>query len=156
MDLQSRQAVNDFDAGLLHQFRREVIVFLVETRFEFDEDRYFLAVFGRADQAVDDRRIFRDAILRDFYFQYFRVKSRLHQEAQQIVERLIREVQQHILFSQHPQYRRVGFQFRYAKWRRKCLLKAVAYGIGQLRQIGKIEISSRRQQFFLFDFVCLT
>ncbi len=102
MYLQPRQAVDYLYACLLHQLGREVVVFLIKTGFQFHEDGHLLAVLGCTDQAVDHSRVFRHTVLRYFDFQYLRVEGGLKQETQQVVERLVGEVQQHILAAQYP------------------------------------------------------
>ena len=118
MHLQPGYAVDDLDPRLTHLFGRAHVVLLIEARLELHEDRHTFAIARGTDQGVDHGRVFRHAILRDLDLLHVRIERRLHEEAQQVVKRLIGEMQQHVaplhgakhgrqlLEIRHPQRRR--------------------------------------------------
>ena len=96
MHLQPGYAVDDLDPRLAHLFGRAHVVLLIEARLELHEDRHTFAIARGTDQGVDHGRVFRHAILRDLDLLHVRIERRLHEEAQQIVKRLIGKMQQHV------------------------------------------------------------
>ena len=96
MYLQPGYAVDDLDPRLTHLFGRAHVVLLIEARLELHEDRHTFAIARGTDQGVDHGRVFRHAILRDLDLLHVRIERRLHEEAQQIVKRLIGKMQQHV------------------------------------------------------------
>ena len=60
--LQAEHAVGDVNAGFFHSARPLDVGRLVETGFQFDDDRHLFAVAGGFDQMIDDVGIGRGPI----------------------------------------------------------------------------------------------
>ena len=93
MYFQARNTINDTNTGLLHTLCRTHIILLVETGFQFHKYRHFLTILGSADQRINHGRILCHSILGNLDLIHLRIKGRLHQKADQIIKRLIREMQ---------------------------------------------------------------
>ena len=146
MYFQTGNAIDDANTRLLHPFGRTHIVLFVETGFQLHKDRHLLPVLSSADQRIDNSRVLRHPVLRDFDLIYFRIKSRLHQEADQVVERLIGEMQQDIPFFHRPEDRAHLVQKRHTHGRRDLLLQFFSSWIRQFDQILQIVIPSSQYQ----------
>ena len=92
MHLQPGYAVDDLNPRLTHLFGRAHVVLLIEARLKLHEDRHTFAIARGTNQGVDHGRVFRHAILRDLDLLHVRIERRLHEEAQQVVKRLIGEM----------------------------------------------------------------
>ena len=130
MHLQTRDAIDDLDARLLHTLSRAHIVLLIETGFQLDENRHFLTILRCADQRIDNSRILGHPVLRDLDLIHLRVKSRLHQETQQVIKRLIGEMQHHIPLLDHLENRTDLIQIGNAHRQGWMLLQLLARRIG--------------------------
>ena len=105
MDLQSRGAVYDTNTRLLHQFRGDDVVLLVEPGFDFDIYRHLFPLFGGVEQPVYHFGVFGYPILCEFYFSHGRVLGSLGQEPGEVVERLIGEVYQKVAVTNYLEHR---------------------------------------------------
>ena len=146
MHFQAGDAIDDTDARLLHLFGCAHIVLFVETSFQLHKDRHLLPVLSSADQRVDNSRILRHPVLRNLDLIYFRVKSRLHQEADQVVERLVGKMQQDIPLFHRPEDRPHLVKEWYTHGRRNRLLQFFSFRIRQFGQVLQIVIPSSLHQ----------
>jgi hypothetical protein len=84
------------DTGSFELPRPTHVVGFVEPRFELDQSRHMLAVFGRLHQRSRDRRIATGAIECLFDSQHFGVVGRSADKIDHRVERVVRMVQQNV------------------------------------------------------------
>ena len=75
MYFQTGDTIDDANTRLLHPFGRTHIVLFVETGFQLHKDRHLLPVLSSADQRIDNSRVLRHPVLRDFDLIYFGSKA---------------------------------------------------------------------------------
>ena len=151
MHFQAGDAIDDADSSLLHPFGGTHIVFFVEASFQLDKDRHLLPVLRRTDQRIDHGRVFRHPVLRNLDFIHFRIKSRLHQETDQVVERLVREMQQDIPLLHRPEDGTRLVEEGHTHRRRDLLLQLFSFRIRQLGQILQVIIPPAQYQIVCGD-----
>ena len=95
--LEVDQAVDDVDAGRFQPRRPGDVVALVEARLQLDQHRHLLALFGRLDQQIDQRRVRADAVQRHLDRDDLRIVDRRAQERLDRRERIERMVDQEVL-----------------------------------------------------------
>src|SRR5689334_4369635 len=96
--LETDHAVNHVHARLIEFSGPLDVVFLVKTRFEFDQRRNLLALFGRANQRRWNRRLRTGAIKTDLDRDDVRVFHGLIDETSYALVRVVRMMQQAIAF----------------------------------------------------------
>ena len=95
---ESDQTVDHMTACLLQAFCPDNVVFLVKTGFELNEDGHLLAKLRGLRQRRDDRRVAADPVERLLDRQHILVHSRLTDEIDHRIKRLIRVMHQDIAF----------------------------------------------------------
>ena len=143
MDLQSRGAVYDTNTRLLHQFRGDDVVLLVEPGFDFDIYRHLFSLFGGVEQPVYHFGVFGHPVLGEFYFGHCRVLGGLGQKPGEVVERLIGEMYQKVTVANHLEHRRGVVEDGQPHGRGECLAQHLAGEVGELGQVLQIQIPAR-------------
>ena len=93
MYLERLRAKEYIDARLDHLLSPGYVALLVKACQQLHDDRHFLTILGSADQRINHGRILCHSILGNLDLIHLRIKGRLHQKADQIIKRLIREMQ---------------------------------------------------------------
>ena len=96
VNLQSDQAVHDVGAGVFQRAGPFDIALLVETGFEFHQNRHLLVFLHGVEQGFDDRRVASHAVQADLDGQYRRIAGRASQKLDDRLERVERVVQQDV------------------------------------------------------------
>ena len=94
--LEALGAVDNLAAGLLEHLRPLEVVLLIEAGTQLHDDEDLLAVLGRAAEGLRDLRRGGHTIDRDLDGEHLRVFSRLVQEMQERVHRIVRVEQEAI------------------------------------------------------------
>ena len=101
--LQVLDGIDDLDPLALQQVGVLDVLLLVEARLQLDEHRDLLAVFGGVDQRVDDLRVLGRAVERDGNPLDPGVDGRLAQEVDEVLERVVGEIEEDVALAHHLQ-----------------------------------------------------
>ena len=149
--LQSGYAEQNVDAGSLHHLCGRKVVFFIEAGFQLYEDGYLLAVLCCGYQSVDDCGVLGNAVLGYHDFVYRRFVHGFIQEMNEVLERVVRVMQQQVFlfyiaedrlpFVQASQLHGLGLADRTYGF----------VGIGQMPEVFHIEVLVARHQFLPVD-----
>src|SRR5262247_581695 len=147
--LQSDQAVDDVDAGLLQSLRPLDVRLFIEAGLEFDQHRDLFAVLGGFDQRFDYRRILAHAVERLFDRQHVRVARGLTQEFDHRRERLVGVMEQNVLVAYGVEDVFSGTQRRRRCRRERLVLQLRQVELVERHQVGDVQGAVNRVDVLL-------
>ena len=133
------------DAGILHFLRPADVGRLVEAGQQFDDDRHLLAVTGGTDKGAHHFRVLGQAVERGLDTLHLLMDGGLLQEADVVVEAMVRHVDEAVALLHQPQQALAAIQFRTYQGFPTWVFQVLPAAIGEGHQVFVVMITTSGQ-----------